>query len=54
MLLLEYDSGGRDRTCDPTHVSGINPMYIGLSTIEKPSFQMDRTASCQRNVNGNI
>ncbi len=54
MLLLKYGSGGRDRTCDHPHVSKINPVYIGLSTIEKAQFQMDRTGSCQRNVNVNI
>ena len=43
-----YGSGGRDRTCDPTHMSEINPVFIGLPMIEKASFQMDRTGSCKR------
>ena len=34
-----YGSGGRDRTCDPTHVSEINPVYIGFQRLRKLHFK---------------
>ena len=54
MALLEYGSGGRDRTCDLQHIYLITPYFTVYKHIRKEIKVNKKKIQCQLNVNVNL